>query len=231
MWWLTISRPIIYIPKAPGQSDWSDFAFLNGGVSQMVDRWSEWEGALKARIQGERLAHVYRVVETARELAVRFGADMAKAEAAALLHDYAKAISDAQLLSLAKGYGLITDPAEESHPQLLHGPVGGALLLAEGLVDDPEVLDAIRWHTTGRAEMSLLEQIVWIADYIEPGRDFDGVKTVRQMANQNLHTALRMALDHTIRFVLDRGWPLHLASVRARNWLVATKPAEGGAGV
>jgi predicted HD superfamily hydrolase involved in NAD metabolism len=197
-------------------------------VSRLVDRWSEWEGALKARIQGARLAHVYRVVETARVLAVRFGSEMAQVEAAALLHDYAKAISGAQLLSLAKGYGLITDPAEESHPQLLHGPVGGALLRAEGLVDDPDVLDAIRWHTTGRAEMSLLEKIIWVADYIEPGRDFDGVKPIRQMANENLDSTLRMALDQTIRFVLDRGWPLHLASVQARNWLVVTKPTEGG---
>lgn len=185
-----------------------------------MGRWAEWEAALQQQIRGERLAHVYRVLETARDLASRYGADLAQAEAAALLHDYCKAMKPAELLDLGRRFQVVVDPAEEAQPHLLHGPVAAALLKEQGLVQDPEVLEAIRWHTTGRAGMSLLEQVIWLADYIEPGRSFEGVEPIRQMAQQSLEKALLMALDHTIRYVLDRGWPLHLYSVHARNWLL-----------
>lgn len=185
-----------------------------------MDRWAELEAALARQLKGERLRHVYRVLETARLLAARFGADSAKAEEAALLHDFCKQMPGEALLAEARRRGLLVDPAEEAQPHVLHGPVAAALLQEQGLVTDPEVLDAIRWHTTGRPGMGLVEKVVWLADYIEPGRTHAGVDEVRRLAESDLDGALRRALCDTIHFVMARGWPVHLYSVHTWNWLV-----------
>lgn len=179
------------------------------------------EAALARRIQGERLAHTYRVLESARALGARFGADPAQIAAAALMHDYAKALRPAELLAEAERHLMELDPVELAQPHLLHGPVAAALLLEEGLIADPAVLDAIRFHTTGRAKMSLLEKILWLADYIEPGRQFPGVDEIRAEAERDLDQALLHALDQSILYVIKRGWPLHPNSVHARNWLLS----------
>lgn len=183
-------------------------------------RWAELEAAVGERLQGERLAHVYRVRDTAVALSQLHGADPDQAAVAGLMHDFARSLPGAELLDHARRRHLITDPADEAQPLLLHGPVAAAQLAEQGLVTDPGVLDAIRWHTTGRAGMSLLEKIVWLADYTEPGRQFPGVDTVRDLARRNVDEALLLALDQSIRFVLDRGWVLHPATVTARNSLL-----------
>jgi predicted HD superfamily hydrolase involved in NAD metabolism len=182
--------------------------------------WEQLETALASQIKGERLAHVYRVLDAARDLAARYGAPLPQVEVAALMHDYAKAMRPEVLLAEARRRNLVIDPAEEAQPHLLHGPVAAALLQEQGLVTDAAVLDAIRWHTTGRAGMSLLEKVIWLADYIEPGRKFPGVEEIRAAAQADLDRALLMALEQTIIFVLQRGWPLHLSTVHARNWLL-----------
>lgn len=188
-----------------------------------MDRLSALEAAVARQIQGKRLEHVYGVRESARELSTRFGAPVAQAEVAALGHDYAKHMPAAELLAAARSRRLIVDPAEEVQPHLLHGAVAAALLAEQGLVTAPPVLDAIRWHTTGRAGMSVLERVIWLADYIEPHRDFPGVAEVRAAAQTDLDRALLMALDQTIRYVLVRGRRLHLYTVHARNWLLAAR--------
>lgn len=182
--------------------------------------WRELEEALANQIQGERLAHTYRVLETARALGARYGANENQVSLAALLHDFAKALKPADLLAWSRQRGLITDPAEEVQPHLLHGPVAAALLHEQGLVTDPAVLAAIRYHTTGRAGMSELEKIIWLADYIEPGRRFPGVEAIRTEADRDLDLALLHGLDNSIMYVVERRWPLHLDSVHARNWLL-----------
>lgn len=181
------------------------------------------DAALRQRIGGARLRHVYGVVETSKELSAKFGAPIEKAEVAALLHDYCKWLPGPEMLAIARREGLIIDPAEEEQPQLLHGPVAAAVLRAEGLVTDPEILDAIRWHTTGRPGMSLLERVTWVADYIEPGRKFPGVEPVRQLAETDLDGALLLALDQTITFVQEKGWVMHAYSVMTRDWLAGLR--------
>lgn len=186
-----------------------------------MTRWADLEALLARQISGGRLAHTYRVRDTALVLAARYGTPADQVEVAALMHDYAKAMPGATLLELARSRGLIVDPAEEAQPQLLHGPVAAALLAEQGLVTDPAVLDAIRYHTTGRSDMGLLEKVIWLADYIEPGRTFPEVAVIRQAAEQDLDKALLMALDTSITYVIQRGWMLHLFTVHARNQLLA----------
>jgi predicted HD superfamily hydrolase involved in NAD metabolism len=185
-----------------------------------VHDWADLEQALCKRVSGDRLSHTMRVVATARVLAARHGADVKKAEVAALLHDYARAMPSPELLELGRQYSLISDAIEEATPALLHGPVASALLYEQGLVSDPDILAAIRWHTTGRAGMSQLERVIWVADYVEPGRTFPGAGDVRMLAEQDLDKALLLGLDQTFRYVLDRKWLLHTSSVQAYNWLL-----------
>lgn len=186
-----------------------------------MSRWAELERLVRERVTGERLAHVYRVIDTARELATRFGAPVAQAEEAALMHDYCRQMPGREQLAAARQRNLIIDPVEEAQPQLLHGPLAATLLAEAGVVTDEVVLGAIRWHTTGRANMTLLDKVIWVADYTEPGRQFPGVEPVREAARHDLDRALLLALDQTIAFVLQRGWMLHPYTVYARNWLLS----------
>lgn len=182
--------------------------------------WHVLEAALKARVTGERLAHTYRVLETARRLGRIHGADEEQVAAAALLHDYAKPLPPAVLLDEAIRLGLNPDPVERAQPDLLHGPVAAALLLEQGLVTDRAVLQAIAVHTTGRAGMSLLEKVIYLADYVEPGRRFPGVEAIRAEAEHDLDRALLGALDNCLVYVVQQGWLIHPASVETRNWLL-----------
>jgi len=182
--------------------------------------WNVLEAALQSRVTGERLAHTYRVLETARRLGRIHGADETRVAVAALLHDYAKPLPPAELLREAFRLGLNPDPVERAAPHLLHGPVAARQLQEQGLVTDPEVLQAIASHTTGRAGMSLLEKIVFLADYVEPGRKFPGVEAIRAEAERDLDRALLHALDNSLVYLVERGWLIHPASVETRNWLL-----------
>jgi len=182
--------------------------------------WRELEAILLRRVQGERLAHTYRVVETARRLAARYQADESRVAAAALLHDLFRGEEPAWLLAEARRLGLDIDPVDAAQPLLLHGPVAAAWLQEQGLVEDGAVLDAIRYHTTGRAGMGPVEKILWVADYIEPGRSFAGVERIRALAEQSLDEALLRGLESGMLYVISRGWLLHPLSVHARNALI-----------
>lgn len=185
------------------------------------------EEVLRRRLGEERLRHTWGVVETAVAMARRWGADPEKARLAALLHDYAKGLPPGQLLELGRRFGVIADPAEEAFPDLLHAPVGAELVREEGLAGDPEVLAAIRWHTTGTPGMGTLDKILWVADMIEPGRNFPGVEEIRRLAGRDLDEALLAGLDHTIAHVIRTGRLLHLGSVRTRNWLLEERRRAG----
>jgi predicted HD superfamily hydrolase involved in NAD metabolism len=130
----------------------------------------------------KRLAHSLGVMRTARDLALLYGADADKAEVAGLLHDNARDMADAELLALCPRIGIVPLEGEARLPKLLHGPIGAKLLRGSYGIDCGEIEDAVCWHTTGRAGMSLLAKIVFVADAIEPGRQYDGVEGARALA-------------------------------------------------
>lgn len=189
----------------------------------MVD-WERLEAALAEQLQGPRLEHAHRVRLAARGLAERYGAPVEAAEVAGLMHDYARSLPGERLLAEAQKRQLVVDPSEEQEPGLLHGPVAAALLKEQGLVTDPATLEAIRWHTTGRPGMGLLEKVVWLADYIEPGRAFPGAAEVRATAMRDLDRAIIMAMDNSLQYLISRGCLIHLYTVKARNWLLMHCP-------
>jgi predicted HD superfamily hydrolase involved in NAD metabolism len=162
------------------------------------------EELIAARLSPRRCEHAHRVAAEAVTLAQRFGAPAEKAELAGLLHDYCRELSDEDILAAAARYGIPVSPVEARRPKkILHGPVAAAELADLGV--DPEVTAAIRLHTIGAAGMSVLEKCVYLADYLEPGRDFPGVDQVRELAATSLDRALGAAARLGLLDIIGRG--------------------------
>lgn len=172
--------------------------------------------------------HSLGVAETAAELALRFRGDRHRAYLAGLLHDYGKVYSPTELRCKAEQLGLCLDRVSLEEKGLLHAPVGAALLPVEVGVTDSALLEAVAYHTTGRAEASLLEKVIYLADMIEPGRNFEGVEKLREISRSDLEGALLAAVEHTIQRVLQRGLLLHPRSVHFRNSLITGLRENGG---
>jgi predicted HD superfamily hydrolase involved in NAD metabolism len=166
-----------------------------------------------------RWTHTLGVVSEAVKLAERFGGDRSKAELAALLHDYAKAWPIERQGRAIREHGLPADLLEYDK-ELWHAHVGAWAVQTELGVDDEEVLDAIRYHTSGRERMTLLDKIVCLADYIEPGRDFPGVNKIRELAEHSLEEALVAGFDSTLAFLMQQGKRIYPLTVIARNGLI-----------
>lgn len=175
--------------------------------------------ATKSQMPERRWKHVLGVVDTAVELADRFGGDRDKAWLAALLHDYTKAWPIERMEKIIREQGLPPELLEHDK-ELWHAHVGAWVVRMEHGIDDEEVLDAIRYHTSGREGMTKLDKIVCLADYMEPGRDFPGVNKIRELAQHNLEEALLAGFDSTIRLLLDKGKRIFPLTMLARNDLL-----------
>lgn len=178
------------------------------------------ENKLGDILDPKRFRHSVMVKETAVRMALRHGADPTKAALAGLLHDVARPLSDAELLRFVVDFDIVVDSVERENSVLLHAPVGAEMVRREFNIDDCEVLEAIRWHTVGRPSMSLLAQIIYLADYIEPGRRFPGVQTMRRLESRTLPGAVLYAMDSNIRYLLRRGAVVHPSTILARNDLL-----------
>jgi len=187
--------------------------------------------ALKAaigRLPRGLAEHVERVAAEADRLAAGFKElDRERVGLAAWGHDIARALSPQELLARARGFGLEVNPVEEEAPILLHGPVGAEILRQEYGIDDPQVLAAARFHSTGRAGMSLLERVIFVADKIEPGkvRAKPALARVRELADRDLDAAILEYLDQMLTMAREEGWPLHPQAVAARNELLLSRRA------
>ncbi|WP_018752637.1 bis(5'-nucleosyl)-tetraphosphatase (symmetrical) YqeK [Paenibacillus sanguinis] len=175
--------------------------------------------AISGGMPAKRWKHVEGVMESAVLLAERYGADPVKADLAALLHDLAKFWPIDKQEAIVRDHGLNAELLEHDK-QLLHAEVGAYIARVEYDVQDVEVLDAVRYHTSGRIGMTLLDKIVCLADYIEPGREYPGVDHIRELAEKNLEDALIAGFDSTISFLLKQGKPIFPLTVLARNDLI-----------
>lgn len=175
--------------------------------------------SVHAQMPERRWVHTEGVMRTAAALAERFGGDAAKADLAAILHDVAKYWPIARMEAVIREERLPADLLVFDK-ELWHAPVGAVAAERDYGIDDPEVLDAIRYHTSGREGMTLLDKIVWVADLIEPGRDFPGVDKIRELAHHNLDAALLAGFDTTISFLLQRGRRIYPLTFLARNDLI-----------
>lgn len=179
--------------------------------------------AAMSMLKHSRKAHVLGTAETAVKLARRWGADEGAAERAALLHDCTKRLSGEQHEALIRQYGITMDPAEEGEVKLYHAITGAAVAKHEFGMPE-EVVSAIRWHTTGKADMTTLEKIIYLADYIEPNRDFCDLTRLRALAYEDLDAAMLLGLEMSVESLEKRGVEVNPYSVQARDYLKGKQP-------
>ncbi|ENH97589.1 metal dependent phosphohydrolase [Gracilibacillus halophilus YIM-C55.5] len=171
---------------------------------------------VEKQLKRPRYEHTIRVMETALELAELYGADQKKVELAAIFHDYAKYRDSEEMKRWIISEKLPQDLLDH-HVELWHGPVGSKMIQKEVGIYDESIASAIYWHTTGTDLMGLMDKIIFIADYIEPGRDFPGVEEVREMAYHDLDEACWMAAKNTIQFLMSQQAPIYPDTMKLYN--------------
>ena len=169
-------------------------------------------------LKHRRIPHVLGTEQEAIRLAERYGADVEKTRRAALLHDCTKKLDMPAQLALCQKYGIQLDELEQQALKLLHSKTGAAIARDVFGVDE-DIYSAIWYHTTGHANMTTLEKIIYLADYIEPSRDFPGVDALRKVCYEDLDKGLLMGLEMTIEEMTAMGNPVHCATLEARDWL------------
>lgn len=179
---------------------------------------------VKKRINEKRYTHSMNTAIEAAALAKKYGADENKAYIAGLLHDAAKGLPSSSLISIAAENGVEVDEYEMNNPELMHGKIGAAIVSRELGIKDEDILSAIKWHTTGHENMSLLEKIIYLADIIEPGRNFPETEALRKLAYKDIDEAMLKGLWHVMGFVKEKGLTLHPNSVLAYEYI---KKSEG----
>lgn len=184
--------------------------------------FDELQAAIESRLSPELFTHSIDVSETAGELCSLHCPDyMEQARLAGLIHDIAKPFSEPELLRLAHEFGILITSIEQMHPMLLHASVGAELSRIEYGVQDETVLEAIRWHTVGCAGLHKCGLAVYLADIIEPSRDFDGVELIRERAQKSLIDGALAGVIKTISYVVESKQPLDTRSVEFYNWLIS----------
>ena len=169
-------------------------------------------------VREKRVKHIRGTEEEAVRLARRWGADETYARRAGILHDCTKYLELEDQLSLCRQYGVQLDELEQVAVKLLHSKTGACI--ARAVFGEPdEVFWAIYWHTTAKADMTTLEKILYVADYMEPNRDFEGVERLRELAYQDLDKALLLGVETTIQEMKDRKLPVHQNTLQAQAWL------------
>lgn len=178
---------------------------------------------LKENLNKQRFEHSLRVMDTAVELAKLYNIDEEKARLAGLVHDCAKNLGSEEMISIIERNNADVDDIYIKSPALAHGLVGAIIAKTDMGIEDEDVLNAIIYHTTGREAMSTLEKVIYIADYIEPMRNFEGVQKLRELAYENLDEALLLSFNETIKYVIFREQLLHMNTIKARNYLLMKK--------
>lgn len=162
----------------------------------------EIQEELKTLLSSKRFLHSLGVQYTSANLAMRYGCDLKKAEFAGILHDCAKYMSDKEMLNNCYKYSIPVTEVEKNNAFLLHAKLGSYYAKNRYYIEDEEILSAITYHTTGKADMSLLEKIVFIADYIEPSRNrLDGLDEIRKISYDNLDMAAYLILRNTLQYL------------------------------
>jgi len=169
-------------------------------------------------LKPNRVAHVLGCRDTAVELARRWGADETDAARAGLLHDITKALDGPLQLTLCGEYGIVLDAFFTKNPKTLHA-LTGSLVAKRIFGENDAVVSAIRSHTTGKANMNTLEKIIYVADYMEPNRDFPGVEELRRLAYSDLDAALKLGLTMTLEMLQKQGSEISPESREALEFL------------
>ncbi|HEY8486573.1 MAG TPA: bis(5'-nucleosyl)-tetraphosphatase (symmetrical) YqeK [Limnochordales bacterium] len=200
-------------------------AWEAAGVAAPEAAWDELASVVREQVSRQRWEHIQGVVQTARELARRFRQPEQPAALAALLHDVARDWPAQRLQQAVREAGWAVDPLERAIPELLHGPAAAAWASAAGWCRTGEVLQAIRYHTTGRPQAGPLEMVLMVADFLEPGREHEAARRLRAAQAQGGEPAATLrglwqrVLEERLRWLVDSGLPIHPRTVAALNWV------------
>ncbi|MBE7032987.1 MAG: HD domain-containing protein [Ruminococcaceae bacterium] len=184
---------------------------------------------LKATQHERRFNHTLGVVSEAERLAPKFGVDTKKARITALLHDCAKNLDEAtgeDFFVLCQKYGVKLDDCAKNEKALVHAFLGAAVAYKEYGIEDHEILEAIYYHTTARANMTPLEKLIYIADMTEPGRTIEQAKEIRRLVEEDIDEALIYAIGCSIKHVIKKGTLIHPDSIHALNYLIEHRRAQ-----
>ncbi len=184
------------------------------------DGLSAYREILAEKLDDYRIYHSECVSECAAVLAEKYGADTEKARLAGLMHDVMKNASPREHLDLMQRSGESLSKVDLTNSKVWHQLSGAQYLKENGIITDEEILGAVRWHTTGRADMTLLEKIVYTADFISADRDYPDVGVVRKLADESLEKAILYTARYTINKLVSAGMPIHPATVECYNCLV-----------
>ena len=186
-----------------------------------TDRNEEFINEIRKQLGDYRFIHSLNVAKSAVELARRYGADEKKAYTAGILHDILKDKKPEELLDLIDNrYKIPLNDVERSNHKLYHAIAGAEYVKNELGVNDEEIINAIRYHTTGRKNMSLLEKVIYIADFISEDRTYDGVERMREKAKISLETAMEEGLQFSIIELSEKLLPIHPDSIDAYHQIV-----------
>lgn len=175
---------------------------------------------IESNISGKRYVHSVNVAETASRLAKIYGCDARKAFIAGLVHDCARELDRPRLLACLEEEGIVADEVTLGIRELLHGPAAVNICRRVFGIEDEEVLSAVRYHTTGRENMTLLEKIIYLSDFIEPSRSFEGVEQLRKLAVKDLDKALLLAFNSSIEYLISKNGIIHTDTVLSRNYIL-----------
>ncbi len=175
----------------------------------------------------KRFEHSLRVIEVAMKLCDIYKVDRDKAYMACLLHDCGKFQDENNLLKHSHKFDIILDEVMMDNKELIHAPLSAKIAEYRYGIDDRDILSAICYHTTGKEDMTLLEKIVFISDYIEPARSFPGVDEVRNLVYRDIDRSIVLAMDNTIGFLISRNKLISDRTVNARNDLMISIKRRG----
>jgi len=182
---------------------------------------------LKANLAEKRYSHILGVAETAKKLAKLNGVSEEMAEIAGLAHDVAKNLSKVKMKEIINEHNIVLSEIEENNTNLWHSIIGPIEAKNKLGIEDEEILDAIRWHTTGKEDMSILTKIIYIADMIEPSRNFERVEAIRKVTFEDLDMGVYCGLTRSIEFLLIKNLLIDENTMRARNYFLFDPKFKG----
>ena len=192
-------------------------------VGEKMYNENEIKDILKEYLTPKRYNHSLEVAKEARRLAIKYGCNEEKAYFAGLLHDITKNFSDEKQLQIIRDFDIILTDVELNAKKLWHAITGTAYIKNILKIEDEEILSAIRYHTTAKADMSLLETVLYLADFTSADRDYDDVDVMRSLVDKSMYEALKYALAYTVKDLALRELAIHPDTLEAYNQILILK--------
>ncbi|HCA04288.1 MAG TPA: phosphohydrolase [Ruminococcaceae bacterium] len=189
---------------------------------------TDYKSIIRKMMGDYRYEHSVNVAKEAVELAKIYGADIEKAYTAGILHDITKEIPKDEQLKIISDGGIILDDVQKNAPKLWHSISGSVYIQTNLGINDSDIINAVRYHTTGRANMSLLEKIIYIADYTAKGREYNGVEIMREKSRKSLEEAMIFSFQYTFENLSSKEIAIHPDEVHAYNYIVLNKERTAG---